>query len=131
MFEHEFIVHSAPFGLITNRAQENDLFPEVFLEDLKSWKSISTTVPNILTTSSTTTNLTILDIVDSIRRYFIHKTGIEPKHWVMPYIEQQLRAIYSTYKYISPSLSHNGKILILGDDQNLVDNPFYVSSFSN
>jgi hypothetical protein len=94
-------VQSAPFGLITNRCQEYDLFPEVFLEDLKRWKSSSaTTMSNILTTSSITTSLTIEDIVDSIRRYFIHKTGIQPKHWVMPYIEQELRAVYSTYKSI-------------------------------
>jgi hypothetical protein len=60
--------------------------------------SSSTMVSNILTTSPVTINLTIEDIVDSIRRYFIHKTGIQPKHWVMPYIEQELRAVYSTYK---------------------------------
>jgi hypothetical protein len=91
-FQHCVIIQSAPFGLMTNTSQEEDLFAGVFIEDLKSWKSC------ITSSLLTTTNLTIEEIVDSIRRYFIHTTGIQPKPWVMPYIQRELSAVYSKHK---------------------------------
>jgi hypothetical protein len=98
-------VQSAPFGLIKNTSQSADLFAKLFIEDLKCWKPRSASpliaILNMTTSPSTTTNLTIADIVDSIRRYFIHKTGIQPKYWVMPYIEQELNAVYSKHKTLS------------------------------
>jgi len=49
-------------------------------------------------TSSPPTNLTIEEIADSIEGYFIHKTGIRPKDWIMPYIRNVLIAAYRKYK---------------------------------
>jgi hypothetical protein len=34
-----------------------------------------------------TVDLTIDDIANSIERYFIQKTGIRPKEWIIPYIK--------------------------------------------
>ena len=80
-YQHCIVVQSAPFGVITNTSQEADLFAKVFIQDLKTSRS-----------SSITTDLTIGEIVDGIRRYFIHKTGIQPKDWIIPYIEKELTA---------------------------------------
>ncbi len=81
LYQHRVVVQSAPFGVITNTSQEADLFAKVFIQDLKTSRS-----------SSITTDLTIGEIVDGIRRYFIHKIGIKPKDWIMPYIEKELIA---------------------------------------
>ncbi len=86
------IVRSAPFGLISHSGQLSDLFANVYLADLKSWKQISLTVPTTLPANIdplAMTNLTTEDIINNLRRYFIHKTGIEPKGWMMVYIEQE------------------------------------------
>jgi hypothetical protein len=83
-YQHCVIIQSAPFGVITHASQGTDLFAKVFIEDLKSWSS----------------PLTMDALVDGIRRYFIHKTGIHPKDWVMPYIETELRAACSKYKFL-------------------------------
>jgi hypothetical protein len=122
-------VQSAPFGLITNTSQSADLFAEVFLEDLKCWKPLSM-ISNATTSTSTTKNLAIpalSDIVDSIKRYFIYKTGIQPKYWVMPYIQKELSAVYSK------SESHIGKecqlILILDNGQISTVKSFHVNIF--
>lgn len=53
---------------------------------------------NITLPRPTTTDLTIEEIIDSIERYFIHKTGIRPKDWVMPYIGNVLRTACRKYK---------------------------------
>jgi len=91
------IVRSSPFGLVTNTSQAADLFAEVFIEDLKSCKQISTAASNNTISLSPATDLTISEILDGIRRYFIYKTGIYPKHWVMLSIEKQLTPVYSKY----------------------------------
>ncbi len=80
-------IPSAPFGLMSNTSQEEDLFARVFIEDAKSWKPLPTTVSHDTTASSTTTDLTMKEIVQSVERYFIRKTGIRPKDWIIPYIE--------------------------------------------
>jgi hypothetical protein len=72
---------------MTNTSQEEDLFARVFIEDVKSWKSFPTTVSHDTIASSTTTDLTMKEIVHSVESYFIRKTGIPPKDWIMPYIE--------------------------------------------
>ncbi len=46
-----------------------------------------------------TTDLTIEEIIGSIERHFIHKTGIRPKDWVMPYIGNVLRTTCRKYKF--------------------------------
>ena len=74
---------------MSNTSQEEDLFAKVFTEDLKYWKTYQA---NLLPTSNdvniplVAANLTMDDFVNSIERYFIHKTGIRPKEWTMPYI---------------------------------------------
>jgi len=97
-YEHCVILQSAPFGLISNTSQEEDVFARVFIEDLKSWRSSSTTVMDNLTPPPSTTDLTIEELVDSIEHYFIHKTGIRPTDWVMPYIDNVLRNAYRKYR---------------------------------
>lgn len=94
-YEGHVIVRSSPFGLVTNTKQAADLFAEVFIEDLKSCKQISTAASNNTTSPSPATYLTISEILDGIRRYFIYKTGIYPKHWVMLSIDKQLTPVYS------------------------------------
>lgn len=42
-------------------------------------------------------NLTTADVVDGIRRHFIHKTGIHPKPWVMSYITKELNTLYGKH----------------------------------
>jgi len=119
--KHHVIVQSAPFGLITNTCQEEELFAKVFIEDLRCWKSISTSplplISNTITSEVTPVNLTITDIVDSIRRYFIHKTGIQPKQWIMPCIEKELSAIYSKYQSLPKVFVHK------------VQNDFFTKSY--
>lgn len=39
-----------------------------------------------------TNNLTIEDIIHSIAGYFIRKTGVYPKEWVIPYISKLLKS---------------------------------------
>lgn len=100
-FEHVVVVRSAPFGLVTNTSQSKLLLAEVFLEDLKSWKSIAesppTSISNMNVSTTATVNLTVADIVESMTRYFIHKVGIRPKPLTMSYIDRELNSVYSTY----------------------------------
>ncbi len=96
-YEGHVIVRSSPFGLVANTSQAADLFAEVFIEDLKCCKQISTAALYNINSLSPTTDLTISEILDGIRRYFIYKTGIYPKHWVMLSIDKQLTPVYSKY----------------------------------
>ena len=52
----------------------------MFIKDQQTWPP-SVIEPNFLT---------IPDISDSLRRYFIQQTGIEPKPWTVTYIRTQL-----------------------------------------
>ena len=90
------IVHSSPFGLVTNTSQAADLFADVFIEDLKFCKQTS----NITAPLLPTPELILDEILDGIKHYFIYKTGINPKDWVMLSIEAELTSVYSTYKSI-------------------------------
>jgi hypothetical protein len=90
-------VLSAPYGLTTHSSQEAILLSEVFLKDLTSWEQTPTTASNNPTTLPPTA--TIENIVDGVRRYFIHKTGIRPKEWIMPYIESTLKMVCSKYNF--------------------------------
>ncbi|CAF1983374.1 unnamed protein product [Rotaria magnacalcarata] len=86
---HSLTVQSAPFGIVSNTSQDGDLFAKVFMQDLKSWRSV-VYISNLGIPSLMTADLTVGEIVDCIRRYFIHQTGMNPKRWVMPYIERIL-----------------------------------------
>jgi len=98
-YEGHVIVRSSPFGLVANTSQAADLFAKVFIEDLKSCKQISAaaSASDNINCLSPTTDLTFSEIRDGIRRYFIYKTGIYPKHWVMLSIAKQLTPAYSKY----------------------------------
>ncbi|CAF3352908.1 unnamed protein product [Rotaria socialis] len=87
--QHSLTVQSAPFGIVSNTSQDGDLFAKVFIQDLKSWRPVVPT-SNLGIPSLMTADLTIDEIVNCIRRYFIHQTGINPKSWVIPYIAKML-----------------------------------------
>ncbi|CAF3730098.1 unnamed protein product [Rotaria sordida] len=122
-YQHCVIVKSAPFGLVTNTSQTADLFAKVFIQDLKSWKSLTTTILNNNTSSPITTDLTIDDIIYSIRRYFIHTTGIYPKDWVMPYIDRILRAVCSNQCNLIETVGHDLLVKILAQIDYMAEHP--------
>ncbi|CAF3304259.1 unnamed protein product [Rotaria sp. Silwood2] len=128
-YQHCVIVKSAPFGLITNTSQTADLFAKVFIQDLKSWKSLITQLQPIATildnsTSSTmTTDLTMDEIVNSIQRYFIHKTGIYPKDWVMPYIEKILKVACYNQGSLIETRGHDLLVKILAQIDFMAEHP--------
>ncbi|CAF4445397.1 unnamed protein product [Rotaria sp. Silwood2] len=128
-YHHCVIVKSAPFGLITNTSQTADLFAKVFIQDLKSWKSLITQLQPIATildnsTSSTmTTDLTMDEIVNSIQRYFIHKTGIYPKDWVIPYIEKILKVACYNQGSLIETRGHDLLVKILAQIDFMAEHP--------
>jgi len=92
---------------VSHTSQEEDLFARVFIEDLRYWKSWQTTLTNVsndLVAPLPATNLTIEDIVDSINRYFIHKTGIRPREWIMPYIKNLFQLGCRKFSFIEAKL---------------------------
>ncbi|CAF3517279.1 unnamed protein product [Adineta steineri] len=112
------VVSSSPFGLVTNTSQATDLFAEVFIKELQMLNQ----PPQLHTSNNTniplpsSTNLTFNELIDSIERYFIYKTGIYPKEWVMASIRQNLDAVY---------ILCNTFYLILDKNQSSIDKQFY------
>jgi hypothetical protein len=60
-------------------------------------QSTPNTISNMDVPEVAPVNLTTADIVDGIRRYFIYKTGIHPKPWIVPYIFEELNTASGTY----------------------------------
>lgn len=93
-FQRYIIVHSGPFGLVSNTVQLPNLLADVYLQDLKSWKQTSLASQTINPVNNTDNllmaELTNEEIMDNLKRYFIHKTGIEPREWMISYITQEL-----------------------------------------
>ncbi|CAF4972178.1 unnamed protein product, partial [Rotaria sp. Silwood1] len=128
-YQHCVIVKSAPFGLVTNTSQTADLFAKVFIQDFKSWKSLSTQIQPIVASSDnstslpSTTELNMDDVVNSIQRYFIHKTGIYPKDWVMPYIDKILRATCHNQNTFVETSAHDLLVKILAQIDYMAEHP--------
>ncbi|CAF1180576.1 unnamed protein product [Adineta steineri] len=122
------VVSSSPFGLVTNTSQATDLFAEVFIKELQMLNQ-----PSQLHTANNTniplplsTNLTFNELIDSIERYFIYKTGIYPKEWVMGSIRQNLDAVYNKNQSSTDKQFYNLLAKILAQIDFMCEHPVLI-----
>ncbi|CAF1016863.1 unnamed protein product [Adineta steineri] len=122
------VVSSSPFGLVTNTSQATDLFAEVFIKELQMLNQ----PPQLHTSNNTniplplSTNLTFNELIDSIERYFIYKTGIYPKEWVMTSIRQNLDAVYNNNQSSTDKQFYNLLAKILAQIDFMCEHPVLI-----
>ncbi|CAF3530942.1 unnamed protein product [Adineta steineri] len=122
------VVSSSPFGLVTNTSQATDLFAEVFIKELQMLNQ----PPQLHTSNNTniplpsSTNLTFNELIDSIERYFIYKTGIYPKEWVMGSIRQNLDAVYNNNQSSPSKQFYNLLAKILAQIDFMCEHPVLI-----
>ncbi|CAF4328590.1 unnamed protein product, partial [Adineta steineri] len=72
------------------------------------------------------TNLTFNELIDSIERYFIYKTGIYPKEWVMGSIRQNLDAVYNNNQSSPSKQFYNLLAKILAQIDFMCEHPVLI-----